>query len=220
MHRFELVIFDVDGTLLNTTEGVLASVEYTIKHFGYHELTDEQLRKFIGPPIQRSFADAYGLEGPILQDIATVFRNQYKSVDLLKAEPYDGIYDVLTGLRNRGIHTAIATYKREDYALTLMQHFKFDEYTDIIHGADHENKLKKSDIIEMCIRESGVSKDKVLMVGDTDNDAEGAEGIGVDFLAVTFGFGYEPGEVITNHPCIGSVDKAIQILDVIDKVEN
>ena len=219
MKQYKLVIFDVDGTLLDTTEGIAASVRYTVDRFGFAPLSEEQLRSFIGPPIQNSFARTYGLSGPVLQEIATVFRDRYKSTDLLKAVPYEGIYEVFTGLHERNIRTAIATYKREDYAIELMRHFHFDEYTDVIHGADHENKLKKSDIIRLCMREVGADTGETLMIGDTDNDAAGAQRIGVDFLAVTFGFGYRPGERVENYPCVAMADTPLEILNRIDGKE-
>jgi len=214
--KYELVIFDVDGTLLDTSEGVLSSVKYTIERFGFDMPDDKQLRTFIGPPIQRSFADTFGLSGDIIQEMTAVFRDRYKGDDLIKAVPYEGIYECFDSLESNGIKTAIATYKRDDYAQRIMKHFHFDDHTKIIHGADDKNKLSKSDIIEICINESGIPKEKVLMVGDTDNDAIGAEGIGVDFLAVTFGFGFKPGEEIT-YPHVHVSDTAADIASFVLK---
>lgn len=191
-HQFEVAVFDLDGTLLDTSEGVLASVKYTIEKFGFEMLSDEKLSTFIGPPIQNSFANVYGLEGPILQEIATVFRNRYKDIDLLKAKPYDGIYDVFQALLKNGIKPAIATYKRQDYATTVLTYFGFDKYTDIMYGADHENKLKKKDIIEKALTDAGVKNyDCTVMIGDSDNDAIGAKEIGMKFIGVTYGFGFK-----------------------------
>ena len=98
MQHFDVVVFDVDGTLLDTSEGVLASVKYTIKEHNLPEIDEEVLKTFIGPPIQNSFSKVYGLKGDILQELATTFRNQYKDVDLLKAVPYEGIYSVFEAL--------------------------------------------------------------------------------------------------------------------------
>lgn len=214
--KYDLVIFDVDGTLLDTSEGVLSSVKYTIERFGFDMPDDKQLRTFIGPPIQRSFANTFGLSGDIIQEMTAVYRDRYKGDDLIKAVPYEGIYECFDSLESNGIKTAIATYKRDDYAQRIMKHFHFDDHTKIIHGADDKNKLSKSDIIEICINESGIPKEKVLMVGDTDNDAIGAEGIGVDFLAVTFGFGFKPGEEIT-YPHVHVSDTAADIASFVLK---
>ena len=220
MQHFDIVVFDVDGTLLDTSEGVLASVKYTIGKHNLPEIDEETLRTFIGPPIQDSFARVYGLSGEILQELATTFRNQYKDVDLLKAVPYEGIFDVFEALLANGIKPAIATYKRQDYATKIMQHFGFDKYTDIIYGADHENKLKKRDIIELALKDSGVSDfSKAVMIGDSDNDAIGAEGIGTEFIGVTYGFGFRSKEDVNKFKNVGSADtaKELRMLLVGDK---
>ena len=220
MQHFDVVVFDVDGTLLDTSEGVLASVKYTIGKHNLPEIDEETLRTFIGPPIQDSFASVYGLSGDILQELATTFRNQYKDVDLLKAVPYEGIFDVFEALLANGIKPAIATYKRQDYATKIMQHFGFDKYTDIIYGADHENKLKKRDIIELALKDSGVSDfSKAVMIGDSDNDAIGAEGIGTEFIGVTYGFGFRSKEDVNKFKNVGIADtaKELRMLLVGDK---
>ena len=215
MGRYRLAIFDVDGTLLDTSEGVLSSVKYAIEEFGYEEPEEEVLRSFIGPPVQKSFARVYGVTPEKADEMAAVFRDCYKNRDLLKAVPYDGIYKCFEILENIGIKTAIATYKREDYALSILQHFEFDKYTKVMHGSDMDGTLSKSDIIEMCIRESGAKTDEAVMVGDTDNDAKGAAQLGVDFIGVTFGFGWKSGERVANYPCIGMASEALQIADII-----
>ena len=215
MNRYDLAIFDLDGTLLDTTEGVLSSVHYTIETMGFAPLDDSVISTFIGPPIQDSFANAYGLEGPILQEIATVFRNRYSQTDyLLQAVPYEGIFSLMEELCRRGIRPAVATYKREDYAVTLLKHYGFDRYTDIMFGGDHENKLKKRDIIEKCIRVSGISdKSRAVMIGDTKGDAIGADGSEIDFLGVTYGFGFRtPKDVMSYPTSVGCADTPLGLL--------
>lgn len=210
---YEIVIFDVDGTLLDTTEGILAAVSYTIEKAGLKELPPQKLKAFIGPPIQESFAAAYGLEGEILQELATIFRDRYKNVDLLKAQPYEGIYQVMEELGRRGIRQAVATYKRQDYAELLLKHFGFDRYTKLLFGADHENKLKKKDIIALCLKAGGVADPSVaLMVGDTAHDAQGASQIGADFLGVSYGFGFRSGADADAYPNIGCAGCPADIL--------
>lgn len=218
MKKYDLVVFDLDGTLLDTSEGVLAAVRHTIKTLNFPMLSEEKISTFIGPPIQESFAVQYGLQGEILQKIATVFRNQYKDVDLLKAAPYNGIYELLKTLNADGIMSAVATYKREDYALTLLNHYEFGKYMKSMHGADNENRLKKQDIIQMCIAESGIGDyDRVVMVGDTVHDAIGAEKLGVDFIGVTYGFGFKKMEEELSVKNIGFVSHPLEILNLVEK---
>ena len=124
MKQYKMVIFDVDGTLLNTTEGIMNAVKFTIEKAGLSELSEDVLKTFIGPPIQDSFGKAYEIEDKLyLQKLAGIFRGRYKDFELLKAYPYDGIYEVFDRLLVAGIKPAIATYKREDYARSIMQHF-------------------------------------------------------------------------------------------------
>ncbi|MDO4268671.1 MAG: HAD hydrolase-like protein [Eubacteriales bacterium] len=213
MGRYKLAVFDLDGTILDTTEGVLSAVKYTIQKKKLPPLSDSRLASFIGPPIQDSFAGAYGLSGEILQELATVFRDRYKGEDLLKAAPYEGIYQVFDTLKEREIVPAVATYKREDYALELLRHYRFHEYCPVMHGADHENRLKKQDIIRLCMEETGVTDCReVVMIGDTVHDASGAEKLGVDFVGVTYGFGFRGPEDFDGVRHIGTADCAADIL--------
>ena len=213
MRKYDLAVFDLDGTLLDTRGGVLSAVKYTIKEFGYEMPDEDTLRTFIGPPVQEGFSRVYGLEGPILQEIATVFRNFYSTKTLLEAELYDGMLELLEAMKARGIMPAVATYKREDYALTLLRHFGFDRYTDIMFGGDHENKLKKRDIIEKCINTAGVKDlSRVVMIGDTEYDAIGARDIGVDFIGVSYGFGYKTTDEIEGCGAVGAAQTPMDIL--------
>ena len=142
-----------------------------------------------------------------------MFRNRYKDHDLLKAVPYDGMFETIEELSRAGIRTAVATYKRQDYADRILEHFGFDKVCDHICGSDFEQKLSKSDIIENAIRLLEVSdRSRVVMVGDSDNDAEGAKGIGVPFVGVTYGFGFATEDDVNAFPNIGSAKCCSDIL--------
>ena len=140
--------------------------------------------------------------------------DRIKDFEELDGELYDGIKELFAELCKRGIKPAVATYKREDYAIKLLKHFGFDEYTDIMYGGDHENRLKKKDIIEKCIRTANIEDiGRVVMIGDTESDAIGAEKIGVDFLGVTYGFGFKTIDDIKKVKAVGGVDHATELLN-------
>lgn len=188
---YDAVLFDLDGTLLDTSEGITMATGYVIKQFGLPSLTDEEQRSFIGPPIQESFQRHYNLSKERARELATAWRNAYKDIFLFEAIPYEGIYEALRVIRNRGIKTGVATNKREDYTKRLLEHFGFTELFDYIAGTDLEGRLKKSDLIRACVDKLGVLDGKrCLMVGDTVNDLEAAKKANVDFLGVTYGFGF------------------------------
>lgn len=212
MKKYDLVIFDLDGTLLDTSEGIMSSIKYAIQKMGLSVPNQEILQNFIGPPIQQSFSQIYNLEGEDLRKISDYFRNQYKEVDLLKAVPYVGIYKCLELLINEGTKCAVATYKREDYALKLLKAYGFDKYMDVMHGSDFDGLLTKADIIEMCINEACIyDKNKVLMVGDTMGDSKGAAEVGVNFLGVSYGFGNLKKLNLFDEQIIGIVNSPTEI---------
>lgn len=211
--QFKCAVFDVDGTLLDTSEGILASVRYTIEKMGLEPLSEEKIKTFIGPPIQNSFKKQYGFEDKIINEMAATFRNRYKDEDLLLAKPYDGIFKVLEELATQNITPAIATYKRQDYALKLLEHYGFNRYTDIIFGSDFEGKLTKKDIIMLALDKAGVSDyGKTVMIGDSDNDAIGANKLGTKFIGVTYGFGFKTADDVNEFDNIGVANTTEEII--------
>ena len=209
------VLFDLDGTLLDTRDGILESIKHAAKELGYRELSLEEQLSFVGPPIQKSFMDHYGCDKEEAQRAADIFRAFYSTQTLLMASPYDGIYELCEGLKENGIKMAVATYKREDYALTLLKHFRFHEYCEVMHGADGENVLKKEDIVRMCIEELGARKEECVLIGDTDNDAKRAAAAGIPFIAVTYGFGFKNEKDVSAYPFIGVAADPMGVLPII-----
>jgi phosphoglycolate phosphatase len=209
---YKLVIFDLDGTLMDTSEGILKSIVDTIEQFSLPKINSDILKSFIGPPIQESLQNTFHLEKDILYEATDYFRNIYSQKYLYFAEPYDGIYELLRLINKLGITIGIATYKREDYALQLLERFHFNVFTDNIFGADNFNVLKKKDIIMKCIKKALVSNiNEVLMIGDTDHDAIAANEIGTDFLAVKYGFGFKTAEDVMEYSNVGYVNSVEEL---------
>ncbi len=209
------VLFDLDGTLLDTTDGVLESAVYAAVSLGREPLPHETMLRFVGPPIQESFMRHYGMDEAGAQEAANRFRSYYKEKALFKATPYPGLIETLKALSSNGIVLGVATYKREDYAVQVLQHFGISPYCKSMHGADNLNRLRKSDIVEICIKELGVDRKGVVLVGDTEHDAVGAANAGIDFIGVTFGFGFKTESDVGRFPNIGCVDSLEQIVELI-----
>ncbi|MDR1021739.1 MAG: HAD hydrolase-like protein [Prevotellaceae bacterium] len=213
MKDYKLVVFDLDGTLLDTTDGIAASVSHAISSLNLPALSREALLSFIGPPIADSFARHFGLSGALLQKAVETYRNDYGSNRLFEAVPYPGIYDAFEYLRSGGVKTAVATYKREDCAVRLLQHYGFDRYTDLMFGADKDGNLKKKDIIMKCIDNSNLVAPKTLVVGDTLHDAKGAGSLGLDFFAVTYGFGFKAGDGLSGANAVGVAESPAKFVE-------
>lgn len=214
MKKYKIAVFDLDGTLLDTSEGVLAAVRRTIQENGMEQLPEEKLVTFIGPPIQDSFIRAYQMSKESAQEAADKFRSYYKEKEyLFQAAPYEGIFELMNQLRQKEVKIAVATYKREDYAISVLRHFGFDKYADIMYGSDSHNQLKKMDIIEKCMRDMGVEDySDAVMIGDSSHDAMGAEQLGMDFLGVMYGFGFHSPEDVMAYPNVGFSDSPLGLL--------
>ena len=211
--RYRAVLFDLDGTLLDSAEGILDATRYTLTHYG-HEIPEEGvLRRFIGPPVQEGFRQYLSLDPSCAMRYADTFRAYYRAHALFLARPFSGVCHMLDALRTDGVHLAVATYKREDYARELLVHFDLARRFDVIRGADVAGRFDKTEIMRRALDELDVPfGEDVLMVGDSVHDARGASELGVDFLGVTYGYGFqEPGEVYR----AGGVAVAARPLDVL-----
>lgn len=211
----KFVSFDLDGTLLDTSEGIIQSVKYTVGKMGLSLPEGMDMGFFIGPPIQLSLQKCFNLDSETSQKGANVFRSYYKSEALYMAKPYEGIFDMLDVLKKRQIKIGVATYKREDYALDILHFFHIADYCDVMCGADNNNVLKKSDIIRNSYEKAGFLSEETIYIGDTEHDAKGAKEAGVPFVAVTWGFGYNSKEFISGYPYKGIVNRPIDIVNLV-----
>lgn len=219
--NYEAVLFDVDGTILDTSSGILHSVKDAIIKYSLPMPDDAELLKFIGPPMEWSMESHFGITGEKLKEVVGYFRERYANYNLMEATPYEGIYDLFAFLKSNGIPTAIATYKKQDYAERICRGFGFGEYTDLIYGSDYEGKLTKADIIDLCIEKlSASTRDRILMVGDSKHDANGALKAGVKFCGVSYGFGFGAlgGEDVNEWPNVGYFDKPMDIAQLFAKM--
>ena len=209
------VIFDLDGTLADTSPGIIESVEHTVGVMGWAPLDRKQLLSFIGPPLRRSFAACCGCSEEEAQEAVTVFRTHYQAGAVLHAEVYPGIRQLCAMLRERGIGMAVATNKPQRFAEALVQHFGLGDYLSPVCGADEAGRLKKADLIRQGAEGLHAALSETVLIGDTDNDAEGAAAAGVQFLAVTYGFGFRTPEDVSGFAHIGTADSPLRIAGIL-----
>lgn len=213
MMQYRCIIFDLDGTLMDTSAGILKCVDHIVAQFGLDSLSEQEKLSFIGPSIQESFRRCYRCTTERAWVLATAWREVYKEKFLFEAVPYEGIYDLLEKFRGNGCKTAVATNKREDYTQKLLEHFSFLPLFDCIVGADFDGKLNKADMIRLCMEQTNVKKpSQCLMVGDTTGDMMAAQEVGVPFLGVTYGFGLKKGTVFGQR----TVDNCKEIYEIVD----
>lgn len=208
MNEYELVIFDIDGTILDSAESILKSAKEAIEVLGLSPVSETELRKCIGPPLAKTMVERKLLDEKDFQRFNETFRTLYKDKYLMDATLYDGIIDTIAEL-SKTKKVAVATNKRYDYTQTLMDNFGVSKYCKVIKGTDFENKLKKSDLIGQCLLETETNPRFAVMIGDTTNDMNSARAIGIDFIAVTYGFGFRKGDI---EPSADSPKELLELL--------
>lgn len=206
-----LVLFDLDGTLMDTSHGIIRSIEYTLNEMNIPRQDD--LKKYIGPPIEYSFREYAGLSSENAEKAAKIFRQVYPQKFLFEAEIYPGMTGLLEELRSNDLKIGIATFKRESYTMDLLEHFKLIEKFDVIHGSDEFGKLSKTDIIRLCMDETHCADNETIMIGDTKHDASAARMVHIDFVAVTYGFGFKTKSEISDNPCLHICENSKELYD-------
>ncbi len=210
-----VVIFDLDGTLLDTSPGIFGTANHTMKALGFEPLPDSQLRKFVGPPLAACFRIACGLEEELIDQACSIYREEYRKGKMYLASPYEGIEELLEELRSRDVTILVATLKHEEMAKAILKKKGLFSYFTSVHGSDEKGQLTKRDIILNSLDAIGRNASReILMVGDTPHDKDGASQAGVDFVAVDWGFGFHKGEkVAPGENTLGMIDTPRQLLE-------
>jgi len=197
------VIFDLDGTLLDTSEGIIRTVKYMIEKLNYDPVPEEMYRTFIGPPIHHRMKQVYGISDEEAEYAMHTFRNHYLKGDIYLASHYEGMQELLQNLLDAGYRLGVCTYKREDQAHVLLKDKGLADFFHVIHGQDPDGRMSKAEVLQLTMKDLGVTPGETVMVGDAYTDAEGAAGAGTHFLAVTYGFGFPTTEDAMKYPNIG-----------------
>jgi phosphoglycolate phosphatase len=177
-----LVIFDLDGTLINTSEGILNSYNHVINKYNLKNYSNDELKSFIGMNLFNVFKIQFGLNDIQAKEVMGEYRSYYKKQGYKEARVYDLIKTSLEGLVFEGAKIAVATLKLESLAKQQLNYFGLDKYIDLIKGMDESESLSKLDLIKICMDE--LNESNAIMVGDTDNDRFGALKIGIPYISV------------------------------------
>lgn len=218
MKNYKAVLFDLDGTLLDTSAGVIDCIKLTIEQLNLKPLSMEDILKFIGPPLQNSFKDICNLSDDMVDLAVKTFRSLYVGDNLFNVKIYDGIFQTLKYLQSKGVKIAVATYKQESFAKNLLEHTGIAKYCNYIYGSDPKGLLTKADIVEKCILSFNEDKSNVVLIGDSQFDAIGSKNANVDFIAVTYGFGFKSKKDVDEFSNVFSADNVYQLLEEFKKI--
>lgn len=207
----KVILFDLDGTIVDSQEGITKSVQYALGTEGVEEPDRTELLGFIGPPLLDSFKRYYGFTGEKADRLVVAYRQRYEKIGWREAELYPGIKELLQKLRKDGYQLGIASSKPEVFCKKMLEHFGVSEELTYITGADLEGKRgTKAEVLQKALERFKVAKEEVILVGDTRFDALGAKEVGVSCIGVTYGFGTREELEMAG---------AVQVVDTVKELE-
>lgn len=205
------ILFDLDGTLTDSGEGIMHCAELTLAHYGLPIPSRAEMRSIVGPPLKDSFR-RFGIPETELDNATAYYRKHYLATGQFENFPYPGIRQLLQKLNDDGHRLYVATSKPEAMAQNILRHFQLDGYFQIICGAASDGlRNTKEAVIEYLLQQLP-DHDSLVMVGDTIYDVKGAAYHGIPCVAVTWGYGVVEDMVHAGAVIADSMDALYQAL--------
>lgn len=182
------ILFDLDGTLTDSGEGIINSVIPALEHYGIAIPPREELRVFVGPPLHDTFL-RFGVPADQLENATKIYRSRYIPIGKFENAPYPGIPELLETLKSQGHKLFVATSKPEPMAVEILEHFDLARYFDRICGASMDTSRSSKEAVIAYLLEQNGSAENMVMVGDTKYDVIGAKAHGIPTIGVSWGYG-------------------------------
>jgi phosphoglycolate phosphatase len=190
MKNYDVIAFDLDGTLTDPENGLIEGFIYAFKKMGVTSWGDrDSLRRFIGPSLYVVWQDEFGFNETTVVEAIEKFREYYNIYGWWDNKVYDGIHEMLATLKAEGKTIVLATSKPEDTAIKIMKLFGLDKYFDFLGGEKGDNRDHKWQVLDYSLNAVGADRSKAILIGDRMYDAEGAKICGIDSMGVSWGHG-------------------------------
>lgn len=212
--RQKAIFFDLDGTLTDSGEGIINCATLALEHFGIPVPSREEMRVFVGPPLDQTFIQ-FGVPADQANEAIRVFRSRYTTIGKFENFPYPGVQEMLQALKKQGHLLYVATSKPENMALEVMEKFELAPYFDQICGATLDgSRSHKADVISYLLQKIG-DVEKAIMVGDTAFDVIGAAAHGIPTIGVSWGYGKVTD--MENAGAIGIANSMDELVELINR---
>lgn len=210
------ILFDLDGTLTASAEGITKSVQYALHKMGKECNDLQDLMCFVGPPLKEQFMDYAGFSSEEAEDAVKYYRERYAVTGIFENRPFDGIVDMLQYLLEYGFTLAVASSKPTYFIRQILEEYHMNRFFSVVVGSELDGRrTNKAEVIEEALRQLGKSENRstVLMVGDKSHDVFGAHQQQIPCIGVTFGYG-SVGELQKAGAdwLVGSVDELKELL--------
>ena len=182
------ILFDLDGTLTDSGEGIMNCAQLALEHFGIHVENRDDLRVFVGPPLDATFV-RFGVPKDKTAEAIAIYRSRYIPIGKFENFPYPGIRELLEKLRQDGHKLYVATSKPEAMSIEILEHFDLAKYFERICGASFDHARHSKALVIAYLLELTGSIGDAVMVGDTAFDVLGAKAHGIPTIGVSWGYG-------------------------------
>ena len=192
--RYEVVLLDLDGTVIDSLPGVATSVRFGLEAIGFEDITDDVIMKFMGPPLKDVLVDHFGRPETDIDDFFTAYKEKYFDNAEYDFELYPGLAKLIEDLNAAGVTLILATAKPDVSAERILKHAKLDHLFAIIAGSHEDGSRQvKTDVLAHAFELASIdhTQASIVMVGDRDTDIIAAEHFGIDSIAITYGYAPE-----------------------------
>ena len=190
--RFNSAIFDLDGTIMDSAEGIVRSVEYALDKMGVTEYDRQTNLRFIGPPLVDSFMEYYSMSEEDALRAVDFYRERYSVTGIYEARMYDGVRELLTRLKEQGVKLYIGSSKPEKYVRMILEKQGILDLFDYVAGATFdESRNNKEQVLTYLFEQVEIDRKSAVMIGDRYHDIDGAHYVKIPCIAVLYGFGNE-----------------------------
>lgn len=185
------VLFDLDGTITDSAEGIINSFQFALAKFNIHVEDKDELKRVIGPPLKDSFMNLYSLSEQNANIAIEAYREYYKEKGIYENKLYPNIKSFLHILKLINKKIILATSKPTEYAIEILKYFSiFDYFTDVIGSTFNEDRQEKIDVMRYALEKNNISNlAYAIMIGDRKFDIEASNALNIDSIGVLYGYG-------------------------------
>ena len=189
--KYDYIFWDFDGTVMDTYPGVTEAIQVGLEAYGIHEDRPEVLRSFLGPPFRVCLPETYGIDMELTEKIVAVYRSYYQEEAMYKGDMFPGVKEAAAAFRGAGFKQYITTSKPKVMCEGIISKKGWDGIFDGVFGASLDGRIDtKIQVLNEAFRVLNISgRSRVVLIGDTKYDADGAGEAGIDCIGITYGFG-------------------------------
>ena len=214
--KIEGIVFDLDGTLIDTLDDLMDSVNFALAKYNFSARNLDEIRSFVGNGVKRlvDLSVPEGTSEEIGADCLAIFKEHYKGNSRNKTAPYAGVKEMLAKVKEKGYKTAVVTNKIQDAAIEIIRSFFGDKIDVIIGQVDGVAQKPEPDGVWLALEKLGVSKENSVYVGDSEVDCMTAHNAGIPCIGVTWGF--RDRSVLEEHKAEFIIDKPEELFEVLN----